>query len=359
MQLLFSFTVGGAEKLVVDLSNQLIKRGHEVHVYVVNDLYDESMLELLSDQIKVVLQKRAVSGHAKIKTIKCITKYIKDERIEIVHCNSFSAPNLLCLKPMFLKKTKVVQTIHDIHYFDSLSKKQIKFRNYIVNNFIAISESVFADIGKHGIESDKIEVVYNAIDISKFSQRKKKKTNSQFIIANVARIMPEKKGQDILIRAIAEIKKIQPKVECWLVGNEAIGYEGTINELKKLSEELGVYDNIKFLGNIENIPELLNKIDLFVLPSRFEGFGISLIEAMAMEVPCIASNLDGPAEIIGKEERGYLFEKENVEMLADKILYVMNNRDVSETKKRKARRYVEDNFNIINMTNKILKIYQK
>ena len=106
MQLLFSFTVGGAEKLVVDLSNQLIKRGHEVHVYVVNDLYDESMLELLSDQIKVVLQKRAVSGHAKIKTIKCITKYIIDERIEIVHCNSFSAPNLLCLKPMFFKKTK-------------------------------------------------------------------------------------------------------------------------------------------------------------------------------------------------------------------------------------------------------------
>lgn len=78
-------------------------------------------------------------------------------------------------------------------------------------------------------------------------------------------------------------------------------------------------ENVKFLGNVDNIPEFLNKIDICVVPSRSEGFGLALVEAMAMGVPCIASNIAGPREIISRTELGKLFESNDSDDLANKL----------------------------------------
>lgn len=358
MQLLFSFTVGGTERLVTDISNRLVQLGHEVHLYIINDLYADDMLECLSSEIKVYFQNRKVGGGDKIKTVFAVTGYIKKNHIDVVHCNSFSAPELMILKPFCFPHIKIVHTIHDMNSYDGLSYAKVKLRNFLIDDFIAISKSVERNIAGHGADNKKISVIYNAINLDRFYPKDyRSNSNTSFVLGNVARIMPDKKGQDILLQAISNVVKTYPDIECRFAGNEAKGYEGSIQNLKEQADHLGISKNVIFNGNVNDIPAFLSQINLFVLPSRHEGFGIALIEAMAMGIPCIASNLDGPAEIIGKEERGLLFQPENVNDLSEKIVYVIEHYKERQEVAKEAAKYIASKFDIQSMCEQLLCIY--
>ena len=169
--------------------------------------------------------------------------------------------------------------------------------------------------------------------------------------------MPEKKGQDILIDAVSKVKKSYPGIICYFAGAYDSEHESVFKEYQKEINQRNLQKNIVFLGNVDNIPNFLRKVDIFVLPSRYEGFGISLIEAMAMGIPCIASDLDGPAEILGDNERGYLFKKENSDDLVKKILNVIDNIEFERIKSEKNIEYVKNHFDIVSMCKKLDDIY--
>ena len=92
--------------------------------------------------------------------------------------------------------------------------------------------------------------------------------------------------------------------------------------LKNLVKENGLENEIEFVVNRTDIPHFLNEADLFVLPSRFEGLGLSALEAMAAGVPVIVSDVDGPRELVQDYKNGYLFESENSYALAEAITHV-------------------------------------
>ena len=94
MYLLFSFTVGGTERLVADICKEMILNNQEVFLYIVNDLYSGELLDSLDKRIHVELQNRPVGGEEKITTLLKIAKYVKQYRIDVVHCNSFNSPEL-------------------------------------------------------------------------------------------------------------------------------------------------------------------------------------------------------------------------------------------------------------------------
>ncbi len=357
MYLLFSFTVGGAEKLVVDLCNEMIVQNQDVYLYIVNDFYSENLLKTLSKKVHVELQKRKVGSGEKIKTLIRIAEYIKKHRIDVVHCNSLDAPDLLLPKSVLFPKTRIIHTIHDVGQYGDIPKWKILARNHLCDSFIAISESVRDDLIEAGVNIKKVDIVYNAIDLNKFQGKKRTFDKYHVVVGNVARMMPEKKGQDILVAAIKRLKKEYPAIECEFAGGYDAQHEMAYEKLKNEVMKEGFVNNIRFRGNVENIPEFLEKIDIFVLPSRYEGFGISLIEAMSMGIPCIASDLDGPAEIIGNNERGELFQVGNVEELVAKIKYMIEHYDEYQTNQTKIRKYVCDNFDIRKMSRKLLRIY--
>ena len=97
------------------------------------------------------------------------------------------------------------------------------------------------------------------------------------------------------------------------------------------------------------IYEFLNTIDIFVLPSRFEGFGISLIEAMGMGIPCIASNIAGPAEVINLEGIGSLFENENV----------INNYETVKSQAIDKAENIKNKYDISSMCKMLIEIYKE
>lgn len=173
------------------------------------------------------------------------------------------------------------------------------------------------------------------------------------VIGNVARIQPETKGQDILIRAIALLKKDYPGIRCLFAGGPAKGQEQLLQELVDLTTQLDVSENITFIGTINDVPGFLSQIDIFALPSRSEGFGISLVEAMAMGIPCVASDLEGPAEVLRGGEKGTLFTPGNPEDLAEKLRAVIENYSEQKDTAITNIPYVNSEYAIENMCDRL------
>ncbi|MBQ8200049.1 MAG: glycosyltransferase [Lachnospiraceae bacterium] len=358
LYLLFSYTVGGTEKLVTDICNEFVERGDEVHLYVVNDLYDEQLLRTLDQGVIVELYRRPVNGKGKIKAMIDLAKYIKVKGIEVVHCNSFNTPEIMLLAKLVNRRLKVVYTIHGLDQYNKLNNWRVKYRNWLCHTIVAISKTVEKEIIFSGANRKKVKVVYNAISLEKFKNNIcKPKEDDVIILGNVARIDLENKGQDLLIRAVAELNK-KYKVKCYFAGAADQKHIGDYEQLRGLVRENNLEDQIVFEGNVTDIPQFLKKIDVFVLPSRREGFGISLIEAMAMEIPCISSDINGPREIVGDEERGILFKSEDYIDLARAIERVILSYDTQIKKAQVASEYVKCNFDIKHMCDLLYDIYK-
>lgn len=359
MYLLFSFTVGGTERLVANICNQMEAQNEEVYLYIINDLIDDNLLNTLNENIHVKLLRRKVGSKDKISPLFKVAKYIKKNKIDVVHCNSFNAPELLILSKIVNHNCKVVSTIHGMGQFENIGKNKIFLKNWICDKFIGISNAVVEDIVAAGIDEKKVARVYNGIETKKYNCAKLKKYDENAIVIGcVARIMPELKGQDVLLEAIKIVKKQHTKVIALFAGGVAENQQSDYEYLKKYVRDNSLEENVKFLGSLDNIPEFLNKIDICVVPSRSEGFGLALVEAMAMGVPCVASNIAGPREIIKKTDLGMLFESNNSVDLASKlenmIVDFVNEKNIFWSRKDK----IKSMFSIEKMCSELKKLYE-
>jgi glycosyltransferase involved in cell wall biosynthesis len=353
LYVIFTFETGGIQKLLIDIINKLVK-DNNIYLCVINKRYDTCMLEKIDRRAEIILLNRTEHGQ-KIKYMFQYTKFILEHKIDIIHCQLENSVKFSALAKILNPRIKIFTTVHETNAFKYLKYYEVLLDRLLCRKIIAISECVRDEILSKGIPQKKVVTIYNAINMRKFmSFQGKHKKNKRIVIGNVSRIVPEKKGQDILINAIAKLKERYTNILCLFAGECPNDKIAKLDELKQLCILNDVEDNVKFLGNVNNISRFLDNIDIFVLPSRSEGFGIALIEAMAKGVPCIASDIDGPKEIIKNSEYGLLFQHENADALAQKIEFRINNMEI-ETEK--IRNYIIDNYSIDCMINRILNVY--
>ena len=192
-------------------------------------------------------------------------------------------------------------------------------------------------LDKYGVDSI---VVNNGILTSKFMQRQSGQMHSPMRIVQVSRLDYEKKGQDLLIESAAKLKG---KIEVDFIGDgESLDY------LKDLTRRLEVEQYVHFLGKKPQsfISNHLCDYDLFVQPSRYEGFGLTVAEAMAAQLPVLSTEGQGPAEVTCGEEYGWTFKNDNVDDLVSKITYIHNHYDEATAKATMARSYVIDTYDV-------------
>lgn len=324
---IYGFNTGGAETMLIDIVNEQCKTA-DVILVVVNKSYDRALLDKIDRSVRVVLLNRKPGSRSPFPILR-FNMLLLRLRPDVIHSHQAS------LAPIILPVWRnMVLTVHDV----SILPKW--FQRY--KRLFAISDAVYDEIIGHGYSN--VTKVINGIDVEAIAMRGNEFRHSPFRIVQVARLDKNKKGQDILIKAVASLKAR---------GNNdiAVDFIGTgvsLQELQTLASECGVESQIRFLGLRDRsyIYAHLKDYDLMCHPSRFEGFGLTVAEAVAARVPVAVSIGDGPFEIIGRGLFGRGFATENAEACADAIAEIYDNYAAALQCVDDARRHVGENYSI-------------
>ncbi len=224
-----------------------------------------------------------------------------------------------------------------------------------------------------GVSQDKIRLIYNGVDINKFdserfncvvSKEKLGISENQKVITAIGQIYP-RKGISFFIKAL-KIPELNEgilqgklsKVKFFIVGEDPTPNQHNLTLLKSLVSEMNLENVVDFLGYRIDIPEILAATDIFVLPSLEEPFGRVLIEAMAMKLPVIATNVGGIPEIIEEGKNGFLVPAQNPTALAEKLLILLKDDKMRQEFGLTGRRIVEEKFTLEKHVEQIENIYK-
>ena len=210
---------------------------------------------------------------------------------------------------------KVIETIHLEEVWRTGVKKWFFcsvdsiIGRLFVNNYVAVSRAVSRYYQKNKwIPENKISVIHNTTEHSQKEIQSDKKYS--FRIGFLGRLVSQK-GIDILIQATHIL--VKENTDCHLY----IGGTGPLkSDLETQVQQAGIEKNVTFLGNVSDKNKFFNNIDIFVLPSRFEGFPLVLLEAGMYKMPVVATNVSGNPEIIHHNKTGILVGSEDPEELA-------------------------------------------
>lgn len=298
LHIVFSFRTGGIETMLVNIANEQASLNQKVYIIVINDNVDTTLADSLSSNVRFICLGKKLGSKNPFYVAK-LNFILKKIDPDIVHLHD---PGIYKYILLNYYRRKSCVTAHDVCVFpfcDSL--KSIK-------HIFAISNVVKKDIMQK-IHLDST-VVLNGIKIDSFKCLKNK-PSSLFKMVVISRLLHEKKGQDILIKAL----KIVYDKGFENFSLDIIGEGPSKSFLEKLVLDNGLDSKITFLGNKSQdyIFAHLCEYDLSVQPSRYEGFGLTVVEAMAAKVPVLVSANEGPLEIIDNGKYGFYFKNGDVE----------------------------------------------
>ncbi|HEY8171601.1 MAG TPA: glycosyltransferase family 4 protein, partial [Dehalococcoidia bacterium] len=188
-------------------------------------------------------------------------------------------------------------------------------------------------------QGKRVSVIPYGADLDLFRPQRRS-SKATLTIGTVSRLSPEK-GLDVLLRAVALIRERGTVLDVALAGDGP-----SRRGLEQLTERLGLRERVRFLGHVEHrdVPRVLQEADLFAVPSTWEGFGVSAVEASAMELPVVASNIHGLPDVVVDGETGLLVPPSDPGALAGAIERLAGDAELRATMGSAGRRYVERNY---------------
>lgn len=364
--------ISGSELYIKTLLLELKKRNIVADFIAIEPngsahLNDKFINEIIENGINVF--RIPYHGPFSLKLYYRINKILRNGAYDILQTNLLHADIIGSLiKVFFFGRFKIISTKHgyDEAYirkygFNSKSKKIIdfyalasKFSNIMIDRNISVSNGLARLlIEKNICKVENIEVIPLGFDFSYLQKLSPLNTyrfsSNQLII--IGRLTAYKQ-QDIIIRIMPEIIKIIPDIKLVIVGNGR-EYDNLIN----LSKELSVSDHIIFTGYKSNAFEYYYDSDIKIVPSVSEPFGIVILEAWHSEVPVIAFDVPAPNEIITDGEDGFLIPPFNKEVLKEKILYLLKNKDIAKNMGKAGKKKLESQYTMEIMLSKIIDMY--
>lgn len=319
---------GGAEKLLEDLIPLMNKMENiEADILLLTDKNNVFYDSLISKGVKVNVVK--YKNMYDIRNIFEIKKYIVDGSYDIVHCHTFPTQYWVALSRLFIqnKKVKFITTEHSTHnrrrekfYFRPIDKFIYSQYDLIISITEKTRDNLIDWIDPKHRKIDKHVVIENGVDSEKIKEALPYKKNELIkgisedtkLVCMVGRFS-EAKDQPTLIRAIS---KLSEEVHLVLVGEGPLMVDN-----KELAEKLGISGRTHFLGFRQDIPQILKTVDIVVLSSHWEGFGLAAVEGMAAGKPVLVSDVEGLRDVVkDKESR---FKLRSDEDLSDKIINML------------------------------------
>lgn len=332
---------GGQQNRVLSEAVGLTKRGHKVIIAC----HEASILALKAKQANIKVYEMNMVKQAHLVNIPKLIRIIKGENIEVVstHSSVDSWAGGIAAK---LTGRHLVRFRHNLY---PVGKDPLtKFIYSIPDKIIAISESVKDALHARGIKKN-IAVIHSSVDTGFFDlasgdiRRELNIPPDAIVIGNTS-TFTRVKGQEYLLQAFNIISE---KHRCYLL---FAGKPGEQFKDKYLCHvEKGFRKNVIVLGHREDIPQVLKTLDIFVYPSFLEGLGTALLEAMAMERPVAVSDIPTFRHFIADGDNGVFFKARDHKAIAEKIISLINNRDVMLRIGKKARLTILDKFGLNKM----------
>lgn len=312
---------------------------------------------LVSEVEGMGIKAFALDGAFNLKSLAKLLRIIRQNEIDVIHTQLFFTDLYGRLAGKMSRVPFIVTTIQSSVYepdntFLYSYKRQLldSYSGRLCNSkFIAVSGFVRDSIIRRlKFDPKKIEIIPNYIDCAAFSaaqeldilvlKKELEIKRGEVVFITVSRLNPAK-GLNYLLEAFAALLKQYPRARLLIVGSGP-----SEAELKGLSRILGAEDKVVFLGERKDIKELLHMSDIFVFPTLSEGLPLSLLEAMAVGKPCIASDIGPIKEIIKDDDNGILFRTKDSKDILRAMLEVINDQQKSKLMSKKSSDFVKGKF---------------
>ncbi|MED3625009.1 N-acetyl-alpha-D-glucosaminyl L-malate synthase BshA [Neobacillus thermocopriae] len=356
-------TVGGSGVVATELGKMLAERGHEIHFissslpFRLNKIYHN----IYYHQVEVNQYSVFQYPPYDIALASKMAEVANREKLDILHVH-YAIPHAVCAilaKQMAGRDLKIVTTLHgtDITVlgYDPSLTEAIKFGIEKSDMVTAVSNALVKETFELINPDKQIETIYNFIDDRIYRKRDANHLKKEFgikeeekVIIHVSNFRAVKRVSDV-VKSFANISAVMP-AKLLLVGD---GPEMTI--VCKMTKQLGLEDQVMFLGKQENLEELYSISDLMLLLSEKESFGLAVLEAMACGVPCIGTKIGGIPEVIEHGKTGYICELGDIEDISNKAIALLNDLNLHQQFSMNAQEAVASRFK----TERIVEQYEE
>lgn len=241
-----------------------------------------------------------------------------------------------------------------------------KVRRYELNRVeavIAISRQIEQSLMAGGVLASKVRTLYSGIDLSGIQAQHDRQAIRQragipsgaVLLGTVANLFP-RKGYEVMLRALPAIIRAIPTAHYMIVGSDECGYA---DRLKGLAQELKIADRVHIVGFQDPVQPFLSSLDLYVHPALMEGFGIAVVEAMAMGKAVVATTTGGLPEVVAQGETGLLVPPGDAEALAAAVVDLLGDGARREQMGRAGKVRAQERFSLDASVKQVEQLYEE
>lgn len=342
LQSVNSLGIGGSTLFAIYFFRHINRKKFQVDFIIYDErfnFYDE----VINSGSKVYVSPSKKKGKLShfIEQIRFVKKVLKENEYDIIHCHGCSFFSILrgVIPAKLSGKVKIISHAHSIGTpkntkFDDLLRGILK---WLTSHIVDMGFSCSDRAGKSKYTdkfmlSSKYQIIHNAVDTTNYFYNENNRTNirnkykieDKIVIGNVGRLSPEK-NQTFLLDILYNVLQKNNNTVLMIIGGGELE-----NELTEKSERLGISENVIFTGSINNVAEYYSAMDVFVMPSIYEGLPFTAIEAQVNGLQCVFSDgITNMADVSGKSS--FISLSDPVDKWADTIISLSENRVNKET----------------------------
>ena len=360
LHVVWSLEVAGAEKLAYDMVHAL---PHDRFYTIVCSVNNDGILgDRLRKEGYTVYHRDKKPG-LDWSTVRWLREIIISEQVDVVHAHQYSPMVYSVLAAFWNRKLTIIYTEHGRTYPEERRWKRTLVNPLIarrIDNIVSISENTRkAMIDYDKLPAGRIRVIHNGVDFNLVrgtanisEKRRELEIPDGYDVVGTAARLDEVKNLPMMLRAMQHVVANSPKTLLLIAGTGILE-----NRLKKLSRELGIENNLRFVGLRHDLPDLMKIFNIFLLSSFTEGVSITLLEAMANGIPTVVTDVGGNPEVVVNGETGYLVPLGDDTMMASKILELIDHPKVAGEMGAKGMERVAKNFSFSRMMISYLEVY--
>ena len=360
VELLATGSNGGAQEHVFNLMSRIDQTRYDVSICSLTGGSAIRKLERAGFPVCVI--EAADDADA----VESLAAHLAAVRADVIHNHMYHAEVIgtqaaLRVAEAGLPRPFVVGTVHSSRIRSADDVALLRELTPLMDHVIAVSTSIVRKIDGEGRHGAPVSLIYNGIDLQRYDNlvpcctlREEYGLPAEGPIVGVVARLEQEKGHPTLIEAWPHVQAVYPDATLLVIG------EGSrLETLTAQVQELGIERSVIFTGRRDDVPEVTKSLDVAVLPSYREAQGLTILEAMALSRPVVASNVGGIPEMIEDGKTGLLVPPHDAVALGDAILRLLQDHPLADTLGRAGHDLVHDRFCVELMVRAVESIYDE